>query len=1010
MLSPTEKLLRATTMTGLVRAMEGAVETANEKAAEAGARAGEAAGYAADALGHRTAAATSAEARPAIGVNARVYPSIASFELDLDRPEYGVVEGTFYTFDGQQAVFAWSDLQRCSTYASLIGRSGGPGVIAIVDRANGFMQEGGGLFRWAVASPYGGAPDYLITYPTETYSADGSVWVRIWDGTVLHAAWAGCIADGVTRYLDDFYATLADAQAVFGVRVLPEGTDLSEVTLDWAAAQHAVDRSMFIYRCACKLPAGRLIMSDTLHIGAYRTGDGYSSGVVEGSISAFGTLAGTILQPTYRDRPVVNVQQARATTVRNIMAYAPRSVPGEPWNTRPDNPEAYYDPEWTTGQWNPFCAFAVDAYCRAPDTAGPDAGGVGYPGTYGFLGSVGVMFEWCSAQDCQFCVGLAVQPCNYDGNGEMVTWRGGDLSGVFAVSIGNSQANIVTLESTQIAPAWTIITNQRHGRSQGARDTPDGPLTGVKIGVRGDMPSMRDIIVGRCYQVFELALDFGDSKSVVNIKGEAIARLGTVSLSDTGMFTIIKPVINFDHKPGGSCPAILLDGDCHLQMIGGGMYIDNPDRRGAQIMNFRASRATFTGCALGIVYNVEKEVFIDTDTLAYEQRDWHIEQSNQHGVSAPKLINTYSKFLGGRMRIGRYVRDVSYRGRRFSVQRPAAVGGWDPQAQAGAFAFNASSAVFSAGGSATPGRRLTLTLTNASHAAYLMVGDFAYWQTKYGHAASLCITSVNAGTGVVVLDCLFSDVKESTVLDPYNEAKLWVVTPQFILLTEPKIISIDGADPKKVTLDSAGALKVGDFIFGAWDNAPARILAVAGSEITVSHNVSQDFVGARLFNTRIIPEGAHLVDGLTATSYWPRDADVGTVRTITNGAPITVSLEAPSAERLKLKAGAEFVIRQGGPGVVTFQGINGGVIGASKGNKTSGPGAEVTVRVLDDNTWTLSGDLDDGTAEEIADVKERLDVLEPNALLFENYDGGAGKLRAQRGIAGTDYNLEASLP
>jgi hypothetical protein len=91
-----------------------------------------------------------------------------------------------------------------------------------------------GLFFWNAfsTSTDDGA---LVIKPNSVAAVNPGRWFRQYDVGAVNIKWFGAISDGTTHPLSDFYAALADAQAIY-----PFATSLTNET-DWAAIQLAIN-------------------------------------------------------------------------------------------------------------------------------------------------------------------------------------------------------------------------------------------------------------------------------------------------------------------------------------------------------------------------------------------------------------------------------------------------------------------------------------------------------------------------------------------------------------------------------------------------------------------------------------------------------------------------------------------------------------------------------------------------------------------------------------------------
>jgi len=265
---------------------------------------------------------------------------------------------------------------------------------------------------------------------------------------------------------DPAFGALGDGSA--------DDTAAIQAAIDWAIYRHHAEQKA---QGVVFLPAGRYKTSDTLHLGY---GTSYSSVVLEGEgIKYMGEegFCGTVIVPTFNDRPVIAVQGGRNTCVRNmslvgqnrtwILAHGLRSgmdaLDEANWvdNTFPAE---------SSSRYAPYAGIAIDPYSgNRPATPYPT---VNYPG---FLGTVAQYNKSFSSktvienvQITGFVVGVANQPCDADGNGDFTKFLKGQISECqFAFSICNTQSRLVHIADSEIWNVHTGIVTAKHGRENG---------------------------------------------------------------------------------------------------------------------------------------------------------------------------------------------------------------------------------------------------------------------------------------------------------------------------------------------------------------------------------------------------------------------------------------------------------------------------------------------------------------------------------------------------------------
>ncbi len=354
---------------------------------------------------------------------------------------------------------------------------------------------GGGLFR-RITSDFppvgvGGAQVGVVTI------ADGSKWVYVPDPRGVNARAFGAHPDA---------SGAVNAQAI----------------------QNALIFDMYYAKCGVVyIPGGDYDVDETIHVG-YGV-DGFYGTSLEGD-GRFGIAfppSGTILRTTKSDRPCISVQGGRSIKIRAL------SLSGPNLSYLQTNALGYLNPpvngvddldvaNWISpsmdakfnGRYTPCAAIAIDPYSGPqPVDHYPD---VYYPP---FLGAVSqynknftsaVAIEDVYAEG--FCVPVAVQPCDADGNGDFVYLRDCVFSyNVYGVvSVGNTQSRSLSGDNLNTAQFHTAITNSTHGRQTG------------KIGA-----DWRNCTFGACIQWLDVpAAGYAGAVRFVGCYGEVVWRLG----------------------------------------------------------------------------------------------------------------------------------------------------------------------------------------------------------------------------------------------------------------------------------------------------------------------------------------------------------------------------------------------------------------------------------------------------------------------------------------------------
>ena len=287
----------------------------------------------------------------------------------------------------------------------------------------------------------------------------------------------------------------SDAQTFGGIRspfaktgivsALDFGAVGDGVADDTSAIQNAIDHALQFGLQTVHLPAGIYRTADTLHLGH---GDAFRTIALTGdsTYSYAGTTAGTRIIPLAIDRPAINVQAARGSVIRNISiiglnAEFLRLRLDHYKNLADADPARWLAPGLEQGikRFAPYAAITIDAFSGAPHAEGYShpvlpiwTRGNTLPGR-GF--SSDVIIERCFIAG--FGVGIAVQPCDADGNGDFVKITGSHISQcVYGIAVGNSQSRNVAIRDCHYIYLHTFINTRAIGRGTG---TLGGPIDNV---------------------------------------------------------------------------------------------------------------------------------------------------------------------------------------------------------------------------------------------------------------------------------------------------------------------------------------------------------------------------------------------------------------------------------------------------------------------------------------------------------------------------------------------------
>lgn len=290
---------------------------------------------------------------------------------------------------------------------------------------------GGGWFRWdatSVATENGG---------TVIGSFSKGRWRRIFDRDI-HAEWFGVKADGVT---DDIVCLQKSADYC-----MSNGGKLL-------------------------LPCGEMVISKTLHLSV---NNNFSSILVEGSGRNYadgGLFFNSVLIATFSDAPAVNINGARITTFVDVsvrgLAYdyiSGRELGIADTIYSDTTASDWEDPSLSSNaykRYTPYAAVCVDGWSGSrPATHYPETDRA-YGQQFSSEVTIRVMVQG-------FEVGVAVQPCDADGNGDFI--KADDCYFKFckySVSIGNSQARNNSFDNCIHSQVHRCFTTSVHGRQNG---------------------------------------------------------------------------------------------------------------------------------------------------------------------------------------------------------------------------------------------------------------------------------------------------------------------------------------------------------------------------------------------------------------------------------------------------------------------------------------------------------------------------------------------------------------
>jgi hypothetical protein len=287
----------------------------------------------------------------------------------------------------------------------------------------------------------------------------------------------------VTRTLQD---TTSETISVKDFGAVGDGvaddTAAIQAAIDWAMYRNLPFNTSVTWNIpSVFIPAGKYKISDTIHLGY---GDTFRSVHIRGDGQKYrgeNNFAGTALITTFNDRPAMAISGGRSNSIGGITflglnrAWVLSNDLGNV--TAPaidDLVEAnWVDPSFpasASSRYAPYCAIAVDPYAGPrPAVSYPD---VSFPSWLNYTTQYQKNFSSdITIQDVEmtgFVVGLAVQPCDADGNGDFVKLEYSQVTSCqYGISVGNTQARDMLVDCMSTARLYCGITTGAHGRRNG---------------------------------------------------------------------------------------------------------------------------------------------------------------------------------------------------------------------------------------------------------------------------------------------------------------------------------------------------------------------------------------------------------------------------------------------------------------------------------------------------------------------------------------------------------------
>lgn len=279
------------------------------------------------------------------------------------------------------------------------------------------------------------------------------------------------IGVGIARKLNADFATEADARTAYPevADLLPDGTDLSTVTHDWAAFQ-SMSRSVIKSGNGIpqqEIPTGVYDFSDTWKV---LEGEAFNTGVVKGAgrgkgivDAASAHLTMTALRSNFNDRPLVSIQGARHFKFSDLTLIGTNQtfglIAGGQFAAK--DPGLWTAPGVATHQHAPYTGIAVDPYTSDP------VGFTKFPNDpYNRLTSSQIHIDHVHLQ--WFYVGFGVGLSLNEDLGDSVHIKNSDCNSVaYGCVSGGDQNRILSYHQGYMEGGFRCFDNRTFGRQDG---------------------------------------------------------------------------------------------------------------------------------------------------------------------------------------------------------------------------------------------------------------------------------------------------------------------------------------------------------------------------------------------------------------------------------------------------------------------------------------------------------------------------------------------------------------
>ena len=295
---------------------------------------------------------------------------------------------------------------------------------------------------------------------------------------------------------------------------------------DIAYIQRAIDRAIAgtssgSLDCAeVVMPVGIYKTSNTIHLGY---GTDYSHVTLRGADSRPGRhVWGVQLRPTFTDRPVVNFQGARTSSIDGIAIIGTLAT-----TTLGNAAQSAWDAVVGSNLNKQFVGIAVDAYSGAD----PGTGYTNAPSGWNKNHSSDVRINNCQVTQCAH--GVAVKPSGgsgYDNNGDYVVVGGSCFDSCkFAFSINGSQARINRMVGCVVADCFAAVGTGVIGAG----------------GVGQEVNLMQTMVERTNYFVYHNAGDWSPQIKILDCGGEGAGAVVWAVNSTNCVISIERNTVNF---------------------------------------------------------------------------------------------------------------------------------------------------------------------------------------------------------------------------------------------------------------------------------------------------------------------------------------------------------------------------------------------------------------------------------------------------------------------------------